>query len=74
MSEELRPAKPPFTKRDHVITDADGDVVLACSDIAPPCSLWKDDWVPAAMCPKCGRLYLRMDYATPLDCGIKVTT
>lgn len=69
MSEELRQAKPPFTREEYVIRDADGDVVLACSELNE-CSLWKDDWVPAAMCPKCGRLYLRMDYATPQDCGM----
>ena len=71
MSEELRPAKPPFTRDEYVVRDADGDVVLACSELSQ-CPLWKDDWVPAAMCPKCGRLYLRMDYATPEDCGIEV--
>jgi hypothetical protein len=74
MSDELRPAKPPFTLDEYVVRDADGDVVLACSDISPPCSLWKDEWVPGAMCPKCGRLYLRMEYATPQDCGIEVKT
>lgn len=70
MSDELLQAKPPFTLDEYVVRDADGDVVLACSELNE-CSLWKDDWLPGAMCPKCGRLYLRMDYATPQDCGIE---
>lgn len=71
MSDELRPAKPPFLSRDFFVEDADGDTVLACSDMDPACSLWKNEFLPAAMCPKCGRLYLRMEYATPQDCGIE---
>lgn len=72
MSDELRPAKPPFVNLGFFIEDADGDTVLACSDMPPQCSLWKDEFLPAAMCPKCGRLYLRMEYATPQDCGMEV--
>ena len=74
MTEELTPAKPPFCLNDigNVVMDADGDIILSCSDITPPCSLWKDEWKPGAMCPKCGRIYLRMDYATPGECGVKV--
>lgn len=74
MSEDLRPARPPFRQEIYVVHDADENVVLTCSDIAPVCSLWKDEWAPGAMCPKCGRLYLRMDYATPQDCGIDAIT
>jgi len=72
VSDELVPAKPPFKVDDYVVVDADGDIVLSCSDFGPQCSLWKDQFKPGAMCPKCGRLYLRMDYATPEECGVKV--
>lgn len=74
MSEELVPAKPPFRPNDigNLVLDADGDPVLSCSDFGPQCSLWKDEFKPGAMCPKCGRIYLRMEYATPEECGVKV--
>ncbi len=74
VSDELTPAKPPFrmVDPDKLILDADGGIVLSCSDIAPHCSLWKDEFNPGAMCPKCGRIYLRMEFATPEECGVKV--
>ena len=76
MSEELRPARPPFTMHEggRLVLDSDGDCVLTCSEIAPTCSLWKDDGVASALaeCPKCKRLWTRMEFATPQDCGIEV--
>lgn len=73
---ELRQAKPPFTLHQggRLVLDSDGDCVLACSDIAPLCSLWKDETVtdPLSSCQKCGRIWLRMEFATPQDCGIEV--
>lgn len=76
MREELRPAKPPFTMHQggRLVLDADGDCVLACSDITPCCSLWKEDGASTVLaeCPKCSRLWIRMEFATPQDCGIEV--
>ncbi len=74
MSDELTPAKPPFRMDGcgKIVFDYDGDIILSCSDIAPLCSLWKDEFKPGAMCPKCGRIYLRMEFATPEECGVKV--
>jgi len=74
VSEELVPAKQPFRKSTlgERVWDADGDIVLSCSDFGPQCSLWKNQFKPGAMCPKCGRIYLRMEYATPEECGVKV--
>ena len=74
---ELKPAKPPFTMHQggRLVLDSDGDCVLACSDIAPKCSLWKDenfgDVLPA--CPKCNWMWIGMEFATPQDCGIDET-
>lgn len=76
MSGELRPAKPPFSIHPYyawVVLDSDGIAVLSCSDIAPTCSLWKDDPLPGCVeCPKCNRMLTRMDFATPQQCGIEV--
>jgi len=50
------------------IIDADGDRVITCNEEIPPCTLYKEKLVDADawfMCPKCGRLGQRMEYASP---------
>ena len=73
MSDELRPAKPPFRihpKFGYIVLDADGIAVISCE---PKCSLWKDEPLPYhTVCPKCKRTLASMGFATPQDCGIEV--
>lgn len=75
MSDELRPAKPPFRihpKFGYIVLDADGIAVISCE---PKCSLWKDEPLPYhTVCPKCKRTLVSMGFATPQDCEIEVKT
>ena len=50
------------------IIDENGDRVITCNDELLPCTLYKEKMVDADawfMCPKCGRLEQRMEYASP---------
>lgn len=55
------------------VIDVKGHTVLVCSPDAPPCAFYSEpaiDGDPHYTCPKCGRLGLRMEEATPEQCGI----
>jgi hypothetical protein len=67
----LIPAKPPFMSRGHIVTDADGNWVVTCNQGFPACGFFKDKSA-IGCCPKCGRLWIRMEWATPEQCGIEV--
>lgn len=66
-------ARPPFSAVGHAVKDADGNWVVACDDTLTPCGLWKDRaGDELAICDRCGRVQIRMDSATPEQCGIEV--
>jgi len=66
-------AKPPFTAHGQAVKDADGDLVIACDDTLTPCGLWKDRaGDELAVCDRCGRVQIRMDWAAKEQCGIEV--
>ena len=75
MSDELRPAKPPFSIHPEyawVVLDADGIAVLSCNKATLTCCLWKDDPLSYSLrCPKCGTAWIMTDFATPQQCGIE---
>ena len=66
-------AKPPYrrTARGHVC-DSTGSLVITCDDEIL-CMLFSEEEVEKDghfMCPKCGRLGLRMVEATEAQCGL----
>lgn len=66
-------SRPPFWIDAEFVRDADNDVVLWCGDLAQCSARYKGaaiDAAPHFICPKCGRLGLRMEEAPPRACGL----
>ena len=58
----------PLTSDGQWVRDADGQIVLTCSELFPEdrCELWDPTFIdanPHFMCPKCGRIGIRMEEA-----------
>jgi hypothetical protein len=67
LTEGVKP-KGPLTADGEWVRDADGRRVLACSEMFPEhrCELWDAAFIdnnPHFMCPRCGRLGIRMEEA-----------
>lgn len=67
MTEGVKP-KGPLRSDGEWVRDADGQIVYTCSELFPEhrCELWDPTFIdnnPHFMCPKCGRLGIRMEEA-----------
>lgn len=70
-------AKEPLRSDGHWVRDADGKIVVTCSELFQEnrCELWDAAFIdanPHFMCPKCGRIGIRMEEA--LASGRDLTT
>ena len=70
-------AKPPFRVLENAlkfVVDADGALVLSCSADTNCTARYSDHFIsdnPHFMCPECGCIGLRMEEATPAQCGLE---
>lgn len=67
LKEGVKP-KRPLRSDGELVRDADGQIVYTCSELFPEhrCELWDPTFIdnnPHFMCPKCGRLGIRMEEA-----------
>lgn len=67
MNEGVKP-KEPLRSDGQWVRDADGQIVYTCSELFPEhrCELWDAAFIdanPHFMCPRCGRLGIRMEEA-----------
>lgn len=78
MNNEYFLAVPPFKKEGWMVVDSLGHPVITCNDDNPPCTLYSgtkiDQMDEHFTCSKCGRFGLRMDDATPEQCGLPCPT
>ena len=67
-SQHMTPPTQPFQVDGYVYRDSEGHLIVTCDDTSmPPCSLYREKYIndnPHFICPHCGRIGIRMEYAT----------